>query len=165
MNSSHRQIIEWVKNSIYGACLYLDDEQWPDWLALCAEDFNYKITAYSPEIRKDMIYFAHSFNELKSMTEMLPKHNTDHSPLKRHATVYSTEVAKDLETVEAVTSVVIYQNMLDGVNSHIDSGETRLFCVGRYIDKLVITNNQAKFVDREVRLENRRLDKGSHWPL
>ena len=112
-----------------------------------------------------MIYFSHSFSELKSMTEMLPKHNTDHSPLKRHAVIYTVNLAENLTSAEAVTSVVIYQNMLDGVNSHIDSGETRLFCVGRYIDTLVISGNQAKFADREVRLENRRLDKGSHWPL
>ena len=79
--------------------------------------------------------------------------------------VYTVNLAESLLSAQAVTSLVIYQNMLDGVNSHIDSGETRLFCVGRYIDSLVITDNQAKLADREVRLENRRLDKGSHWPL
>ena len=165
MNPSHQEMIEKVKDTIYRSCLYLDDEQWPEWLDLCSEDFNYRITSYSPEIRKDMIYFSHSFSELKSMTEMLPKHNTDHSPLKRHAVVYTVNLAENRASAEAVTSVVIYQNMLDGVNSHIDSGETRLFCVGRYIDSLVIFGNQAKFADREMRLENRRLDKGSHWPL
>ena len=165
MNTSHQETIGKVKDAIYKSCLYLDDEQWPNWLALCSENFNYKITSYSPEIRKDMIYLAHSFSELKSMTEMLPKHNTDHSPLKRHAVVYTVNLAENLASAEAVTSVVIYQNMLDGVNSHIDSGETHLFCVGRYIDSFVISDHQPKFADREVRLENRRLDKGSHWPL
>ena len=165
MTTDQKDTVALVKDTIYRSCIYLDDEQWPEWLDLCSEDFNYRITSYSPEIRKDMIYFAHSFSELKSMTEMLPKHNTDHSPLKRHAVVYTVSLAEGLKYADAVTSVVIYQNMLDGVNSHIDSGETRLFCVGRYIDKLVISDQQAKLADREVRLENRRLDKGSHWPL
>ncbi len=55
--------------------------------------------------------------------------------------------------------------MLDGVNSHIDAGESHLFLVGKYLDKLKIENGEAKFVEREVRLDTRRLDKGSHWPI
>ena len=165
MSSSEKSSIEKVKDTIYRSCLHLDDEQWEDWLGLCDADFSYKITSYSPEIRQDMIYLAGNHEQLRSMTDMLPKHNTDHSPLKRHAVIYTVDVSKDNKSADAVTSVIIYQNMLDGVNSHIDSGETRLFCVGRYIDSLKIDVNGAKFISREVRLENRRLDKGSHWPL
>ena len=165
MSSNNKNSVEKVKDTIYRSCLYLDDEQWTNWLELCDENFNYKITSYSPEIRRDMVYFAGNHNELRTMTDMLPKHNTDHSPLKRHAVIYTVDMSEDGGSAEAVTSVVIYQTMLDGVNSHIDSGETRLFCVGRYIDSLVIEGDGAKFVSREMRLENRRLDKGSHWPL
>ena len=157
--------VEKVKDTILRSCLFLDDEQWSRWLDLCLDNFQYKITSYSPEIRKDMIYFSGDHGELRSMTEMLPKHNTDHSPLKRHASVYTVDLSSDGASAEAVTSVVIYQTMLDGVNSHIDSGETRLFCAGRYIDTLIVEEDTAKFVSRELRLENRRLDKGSHWPL
>ena len=53
--------------------------------------------------------------------------------------------------------------MLDGINSHIDAGENRLFMVGRYNDKFILENGTAKFLEREVRLETRRLDKGSHY--
>ena len=53
--------------------------------------------------------------------------------------------------------------MLDGINSHIDAGENRLFMVGRYNDKFIIKDSIAIFVEREVRLETRRLDKGSHY--
>ena len=31
--------------------------------------------------------------------------------------------------------------------------------------KLKIENGKAKFLEREVRIETRRLDKGSHWPI
>jgi len=165
MDNSNQTSIEKIKDTIYRSCLFLDDEQWSNWLDLCLDTFQYKITSYSPEIRKDMTYFSGDYKELCSMTEMLPKHNTDHSPLKRHATVYTVDLALDGTSAETVTSVVIYQTMLDGVNSHIDSGETRLFCAGRYIDTLVVEEESAKFLSRELRLENRRLDKGSHWPL
>ena len=165
MDINNQSSVEKVKDSILRSCLFLDDEQWLRWLDLCLDNFQYKITSYSPEIRKDMIYFSGDHGELRSMTEMLPKHNTDHSPLKRHASVYTVDLSSDGASAEAVTSVVIYQTMLDGVNSHIDSGETRLFCAGRYIDSLIVEEDTAKFVSRELRLENRRLDKGSHWPL
>lgn len=165
MELSNQFAIEKVKETIYKSCLRLDDEQWNDWLGMCDENFSYKITSYSPEIRRDMIYFSGNHSDLLTMCEMLPKHNTDHSPLKRHAVVYTVELSDDASSADAVSSVIIYQTLLDGENSHIDAGETRLFCVGRYIDKLVINGDEAKLIEREVRLENRRLDKGSHWPL
>lgn len=69
------------------------------------------------------------------------------------------------DTAQAVSSVVVYQNLLDGINSHLDSGESRLFLVGGYYDEPELTDGVAKVLKREVRLENRRLDKGSHWPI
>ena len=97
------------------------------------------------------------------MTEILPKHNTDHSPLKRHATVYTVDVEEDGENATAVTSLVVYQNMYDGINSHIDAGENHLFLIGKYIDKFRMDGDRARLIDREVRLDTRRLDKGSHY--
>ncbi|MCE2494534.1 MAG: nuclear transport factor 2 family protein [Alphaproteobacteria bacterium] len=155
--------VEAVKDTVYRTCLLLDDERWSDWLELCDEEFYYKITAYSPEIRRDVLYLDGDREQIAQMCELLPKHNTDRSPLKRHAVVYTVDV--DGGSAEAVTSFVIYQNMLDGVNSHIDAGENHLFAVGRYLDSFAIRDDEARFVTREVRLETRRLDKGTHWPL
>lgn len=154
-----------VRDTIYRAALALDDQRWSDWLELCAPEFHYKITSFSPEINKDMIYMQGSRNEMDSMAKMLPKHNTDHSPLHRHTTVYTIDVSEDGKTAEAVSSVVIYQSMLDSNNSHLEAGESRLFLAGRYVDRFKIEDGSAKFLDREVKLDNRRLDKGSHWPL
>lgn len=165
MSANGTDIGNTVRDTIYKTCLLLDDQKWSEWLDLCEEDFQYSIKAYSPEIRYDMTYFSGDRERLVSVTGMLPKHNTDHSPLKRHATVYSVEVGENGDTATAVTSVVVYQNMLDGINSHLDAGESRLFLVGRYVDKFRIDSGQAKFVEREVRLDTRRLDKGSHWPI
>jgi len=154
-----------VRDTIYRATLALDDQKWPEWLALCDPEFQYEIKSFSPEINKDMIYMAGSRKDLATLTEMLPKHNTDHSPLHRHTTVYAVDIADDGKSAEAISSFVVYQNMLDGINSHIDSGESRLFLIGRYIDQFKIEDGAATFVRREVRLGNRRLDKGSHWPI
>jgi len=154
-----------VEDTIYKATIALDDQKWEEWLELCAPDFHYAITAFSPEINKDMIYLQGERKEMETLVRLLPKHNTDHSPLRRHTSVYTVQLSEDGSTADAVSSFVVYQNMLDGINSHIDSGESRLFLVGKYIDKFTIENGTAKFVKREVRIDNRRLDKGSHWPI
>lgn len=165
MSANRQNVSEAVKDTIYKACLLLDDQKWDEWLALCDDGFEYAVTAYSSEIRQDMTYLSGNRKELSGMVHMLPKHNSDHSPLKRHTTVYSVDVDPDGKTAKAVSSVLIYQDMLDGINSHIDSGENHLFAVGRYIDSFRIEGGRAKFASRQVRLETRRLDKGSHWPL
>ena len=163
MSGNGTQAAEAIKDTIYRGCLLLDDGKWRDFLDLCDQSFEYAIKAYSPEIRYDMIYFSGNRHELEQMTDMLPKHNTDHSSLKRHATVYTVDVDDDGKTATAVTSLVVYQNMLDGINSHLDSGENHLFLVGKYLDKLKIEGGTARLVEREVRLDTRRLDKGSHY--
>ena len=156
---------EKIKNLIYKTCLCQDDMKWNDWLDMCDEDFFYAIRAFSPEINRDMTYHSGNRAHMKSLTEMLPKHNSDHSPLKRHCVVYDVDIAEDGETATAVTSVTVFQTMLDGINSHKDAGESRVFIVGRYNDSFKIDGDNVMFTEREVRLDTRRLDKGSHWPI
>lgn len=154
-----------VRDAIYRATIALDDQQWDTWLDMCDEEFHYAIKAFSPEINVDMTYLQGSRKELATLVKLLPKHNTDHSPLRRHTSVYTIDVSPDARTATAVSSFVVYQNMLDGVNSHIDAGESRLFLVGKYYDTLKLEDGKATFLKREVRIDNRRLDKGSHWPI
>ena len=165
MTGNTGDIANLVRDTIYRATLFLDDQQWEPWLALCDDSFHYAIKSFSPEINRDMTYLQGTRKDLETMVRLLPKHNTDHSPLKRHTSVYTVDVAADGRTAKAVSSFLVFQNLLDGENSHIDAGETRLFMVGRYIDEFNIDGDQARFIKREVRLENRRFDKGSHWPI
>jgi len=154
-----------VKDTIYRSCLLLDDHKWSDWLDLCEDDFHYAIKAWSPEINYDMTYFQGSRNDLDTMTKLLPKHNTDHSPLTRHTVVYKVDVDESTGTASAVSSFTVHQTMLDGINSHVDAGESRLFLVGKYYDTFKVDGGGVKFSKRVVQLNTRRLDKGSHWPI
>jgi len=156
---------EMVKDAIYQACLNLDEKKWDEWLGQCNDGFKYSVTAYSPEIGKEMKYLFLDCKELREYFDLLPKHNTDHSPLRRHATVYSVNVDNEKKTAEAVTSFLITQEMFDGVNAPLDTGENHLFVVGKYFDKFDIENGRAVFTEREARIHTRRLDKGSHWVL
>jgi len=113
------------------------------WLDLCDDSFHYAIKSFSPEINRDMTYFQGSRKDLATMVKLLPKHNTDHSPLRRHNYGLYVDVADDGKDRLRVSSFVVYQNLLDGVNSHIDAGESRLFLVGRYIDTLKLEDDQV----------------------
>lgn len=154
-----------VRDTIYRAAIMLDDQRFEEWLGLCDEGFQYAIKAWSPEINKEMTYLQGNHKDMAALIRLLPKHNTDHSPLRRHTSVYTVDVAEDGQTAKTVSSVVVYQNLLDGTNSHVDAGESRLFLVGKYYDTLQVADGTAKFLTREVRIDNRRLDKGSHWPI
>lgn len=154
-----------VRDAIYTATLALDEQRWNDWLALCDESFHYSIEAFSPEIRRNMIYLDGSREEMANMVEMLPKHNTDESPLSRHTVVYKVEVDEEAGTATAVSSFAIYQTIYDGLDSHVEAGSSRLFLIGKYRDRFRLSDEGARFTARRVCLDNRRLDKGSHWPL
>ncbi|ODA65898.1 Ring hydroxylating beta subunit [Methyloligella halotolerans] len=155
-----------VKDLIYRATIMLDDQQWNDWLALCADDFVYQIRSWSPEINKDMTYMHAKRTDMQHLIDLLPKHNTDHSPLTRHTTVYTVDVAEDGKSAKAISAFIVHQHMLDtGSNSHVSAGESHLFLVGKYHDEFVIEDGTPRFKARTVRLQERRLDRGSHWPI
>lgn len=155
-----------VRDLIYRSAILMDGQKVTEWLEeLCAPDFEYLITAYSHEIRREQEWFQGGRDELLEVVKMMPYHNTDHSPFARHVSVYTVDVDKSGKTADAISSVVVYQNMFDGINSHLDSGETRLFCAGKYYDRVSLKGDQPRLLQRNVRLDTRRLDKGSHFLL
>jgi methanesulfonate monooxygenase small subunit len=74
-------------------------------------------------------------------------------------------VSENGKSAEAVSCVSIYVTMLDGANAHLDSGETRLFCVGKYHDRLNLEGGRPLLQARNLRLDTRRMDRGSHAVL
>ncbi len=153
-----RDVQEEVRELIYRSCLYLDNQDFAGWLGLCAPDLRYTITAYSPEIRKEMVWLDHDREGMESLFDMLPKHNSDHSPLTRHASVYLVEHDGSANEASAVTSLVVYKTQLDG-------GATELFAVGKYFDTVRLEGETLLLTSRSVRLDTRELGIGSHLPL
>lgn len=147
-----------VRELIYRSCLRLDEGDFPGWLDLCAPEFRYTITAYSPEIRKEMTWLDHDREGMEGLFRMLPKHNSDHSPLTRHASVYVVERNEERSEATAITSVVVYRTAMDG-------GATELFAVGKYFDTLSLEGETPLLTGRNVRLDTRELGIGSHFPL
>ena len=153
VKSEQRQAIEEL---IYRSCLALDARDYKAFLDLCDEAFRYTITTHSAEIKRDMVWLDHDRKGMETLFTNLPRHNSDHSPLTRHATVYKV----DLEGQEAsvVSALQVFRTQLDG-------GATELFAVGRFHDTVKLDGGTAKLVKRVVRLETRQLGYGYHVPF
>jgi methanesulfonate monooxygenase subunit beta len=159
---TRQQVVELV----YDGCIALNAEDWPGFLAACEpQGFRYRITNYSPEIRRTQCWMDRDFKGLKSIVDLLPKHNSDHSPMTRHATVYKVLVDPASGEVHARTQLAIYRTELDGSNSHFDSGRTQLWAIGRYEDRIRVGSGGARLLERNVVLDTRQIEIGSHLPL
>ncbi len=136
----------------------LDDKQFNAYLELCDPAYRYKITAYSPEIRKDMTWLEHDKAGMQALFTNLPKHNSDQSPLTRHVTVYTVKEDPATRQAQVISALQVFRTSLDG-------GATELFAVGKLHDQINLTDVGPKLLAREVRLQTRMLGFGYHIPF
>jgi len=145
-----------IAELIYRSCLALDDRDYKGFLELCDAGFRYKVAVYSPEIRKEMVWLDHDRKGMETLFTNLPRHNSDHAPLVRHATVYTVKV--NGAQAEVVSALQVFRTALDG-------GATELFAVARLIDTVMLDGDTPKLAARVVRMETRQLGFGSHIPF
>lgn len=150
-----------VEQVVYATCLHLDDARFGAFLDLTAEDFRYRITAYSPELRKQTTWLEHDRAGLAALFELLPKHHTNQATWFRHA-VLSQLVQQAPEQARALSSLAIYHTQVDVGDAHLTAGATRLFAVGRYHDTLRLSRGRWLLSERTVHLETRKLGIGTH---
>ena len=145
-----------IEELVYRSCLALDDRDFKGFLALCEPAFRYKVTVFSPEIRKEMVWLDHDRAGMELLFTNLPRHNSDHAPLVRHATVYTVKM--NGTSAEVVSALQVFRTQLDG-------GATELFGVARLIDTVKLDGDAPKLASRVVRMETRQLGFGSHIPF
>jgi methanesulfonate monooxygenase subunit beta len=147
-----------IEELIYKSCMLLDARDFSGYLGLCDDAFHYTVSAYSPEIRKDMVWLDHDKAGMKLLFDNLPKHNSDHSPLHRHATVYTVELDSGQSQAQVVSALQIYRTSLDG-------GATELFAVGKYHDTVKVNGADPKLLVRKLRMDTRMFGFGYHIPF
>jgi methanesulfonate monooxygenase subunit beta len=147
-----------ITELIYRANLFLDAKDFAAFFKLCDEKFHYVITAHSPEIRKDMIWLEHDKKGLHTLITNLPKHNSDHSPITRHTTVYTVEVDAAGNEAKVVSALQVFRTTLDG-------GATELYAVGKQYDTVALGAGGPMLVDRRIHLDTRMLGIGYHIPF
>jgi methanesulfonate monooxygenase subunit beta len=150
-----------VEELVYEAALRLDAGDFAGFLALCDPRFRYRIGAFSPEIRRPMVWLDHDREGLGLLFETLPRHNSDHARLTRHVTLYTARAdpASEGREAAAVSALQVFRTGLDG-------GATELFAAGKIHDRIrLVTDGGARLLDRRIELETRRLGIGSHIPF
>jgi methanesulfonate monooxygenase small subunit len=150
-----------IEEVIYSGCLLLDEQRFAAWLEHSAPELRYRIAAYSPDIRKDMVWLDHDRAGLLALFELLPKHHVNHSPWQRHAVLYQV-VQESEQQLRAVTSLAVFQTVLDVGDAHVDGGASSVFAVGRYHDRFRLEQGRWLLSERTVRLETRQLGIGTH---
>lgn len=144
-----------INELIHSLSEHLDDEEFSKFLKLCDSNFHYRITAYSPEIRKEMIWMDQDREGMENLLSMVPEHLRRLGSIFRHVSV----------------GKINYDNKKWIVNSsfqvtHTDlNGISKLFVVGRYTDTLVMNSNHFLLQGRLVKLETRDLGVGLHVPI
>lgn len=149
---------EQVESLVYRSCMALDAADFEGYLNLCDENYNYRISAYSPEIKKEMIWLEHDKNGMSTLFKQLPRHNSDHSPLTRHATIYTVDFTNGEKEADVVSFLQVFKTNLNG-------GMTELYAVGKMYDKVKLDGNGASLVNRNIKLDTRELGMGHHVPF
>lgn len=147
-----------VEELVYRSCLLLDEKDFNGYLDLCDDSFRYTIATHSPEIRKDMVWLDHDKKGLATLLNQLPRHNSDHSPLTRHATVYTVRYDPAQRQGDVVSALQVFRTAVEG-------GSTELFAVGKYLDTVIANDGKLLLLKRVVKLDTRMLGIGYHIPF
>lgn len=147
---------EMVVSLIHSSCIVLDSEKFEEFLSLCVPEFRYKITAYSPEIRKEMTWMDHDYEGMEALLKMVPQHLRRLGNLLRHVSVGPIVIGEQSVQVTSTFQVI-----------HTDlHGRSDLFVAGRYFDEIVsVHSDRLALKSRRVHLDTRDLGIGSHVPI
>jgi methanesulfonate monooxygenase subunit beta len=147
-----------VEELVYDSCMLLDSKDFEGFMGLCDPRFEYRLTAFSPEIRREMTWLDHDRAEMQDLFRTLPKHNTDPSPLTRNAVVYKVSVDAAAQRATVVSALQVFRTAASG-------GATQLFAIGKYHDTVSLEGERPKLLARHVRLDTRDLGWGHHIPF
>ena len=147
-----------VAEVVYRVSMLLDSSDFAGFMAQCDESFQYRITAFSPEIRKEMTWLEHDHAGMQLLFKNLPKHNSDKSLLTRYPTVYTVAVNDDTTIADVTSGLQVFRTSLDG-------GATELFAVGKLYDKITLGANGPRLLDRHIKLDTRMFGIGFHVPF
>jgi 3-phenylpropionate/cinnamic acid dioxygenase small subunit len=138
------------------AARLLDTHDFEGFLGLCTDDVQYMVRVWSPEIRQDMLWFDHDRAGLTSLFAALPEHVLRPDRMMRHL----GQSLIDMDGVDAArieTSLAVFLTDVDG--------QSRVWAVGRYEDRVMRVDGQWRLAERVTRLQTRDLGIGTHVPI
>jgi methanesulfonate monooxygenase small subunit len=148
---------ERLRLAIAESCLLLDEEDFAGYLALFAADATYRITAYSPELRREMVWLEQDRTGFENLLNGIENHVRMQGRFFRHPVLARYSISDDGATAETLSTVTVY------FTDH--AGTTKLYCCCRYEDSFVAIEGNVLIRQRIARLETRDLGSGSHIPI
>jgi 3-phenylpropionate/cinnamic acid dioxygenase small subunit len=148
---------EAIRDLLQAAAALLDDESaWPRWVDLFVEEATYEVTAESPEIRSTMLWFSmESRKALAAWMDEIPTHVRDLAQRLHLVTPVDIDVRGD--HAQTRSSFSLFRTTPDG--------ETHVYAVGQYEDRMVKHGGRWRFLRRTVKLHTRLLATGTHVPF
>jgi anthranilate 1,2-dioxygenase small subunit/terephthalate 1,2-dioxygenase oxygenase component beta subunit len=131
-------------------------EQWPDFFV---NDGHYRITT-AENVEQELplsIIYATSRAMLRDRVRALRDANVYEAQRYRHVLGPPRIEPSGEGSVRAQTSFMVARIM--------HTGETALFATGRYVDRVVLTGDAARFADKTVILDSRQIDTLLAIPL
>lgn len=145
-----------IRATVFRSCVLLDEERFDDYLALWSPDGTYRISSWSPDLRKELVLLDLDVESYRTLLSNIQYHEHILGHFSRHVTGQLIEHGGN-GCATVTSSLLVMRTDLEGVSS--------LFAVGKYIDHVELTGDTPLITVREVRLETRQFGPGSHIPM
>jgi len=144
-----------IESTIRRSARYLDEEQFAEWQRLFLPEAQYRIFAYSHELRKEMCWLDLGMGELAWRMNNADRFVRDRCEKTRFVDIVEIQVGENEATT--YSNVQIWTTDLEG--------QTSLYALVSYSDALVERDNEWLISNRAVRVRTRILSAGSHIPV
>jgi 3-phenylpropionate/cinnamic acid dioxygenase small subunit len=154
--SHHQDDFEAIRTLVQRTAVLLDAEQFGDWVGLFDPDGSYELAAYSTEIRRWMTWQLSDRPTLEQMLGEVGEHVRDPA-CRRHIVGMPLIEFTDDATATTITPFSLFRTS--------PQGESSLYMVGRYEDRLVKRDGTWRYSFHRVVADTRVLDAFTHIPL
>jgi len=143
---------EEIQALIRRTCWLLDKEDFAAWLETFEDTGTYEVVAYSPEIKREMCWLRGTRNEMQTLFKERPNHVREDA--RRAHMIMEIDLTVDAGAASAMSRFTIFKTN--------QRGETQVYAVGVYEDRLSDASGAWKFSKRRVVLDTRMFDVFPH---
>ena len=144
-----------IQELVQENALVLDNEDLSRWLEMFDESLEYRLSAYSSELRREVVWWQSDRLALEKLVKEIPQHVRD--PARRCHLVCPSQVNVTGEVAFATSRFAIFRTLPEG--------DTHFYVAGRYEDSFVNKSERWLYRSHHVVVETRQLDAFTHLPL
>jgi 3-phenylpropionate/cinnamic acid dioxygenase small subunit len=154
--SQNQEDLEAIRALVQRTAIFLDTEQFGDWVGLFDAEGSYELAAYSTEIRRWMTWQLSDRPTLAQMLSEVSEHVRDPARRRHVIGMPLIEFTKDA-AARTTTHFSLFRTS--------PQGESSLYMVGCYEDQLVKRDGAWLYSFHRVVADTRLLDAFTHIPV